>query len=329
MTGLAPDFDRSDNIHSQQGLKTAKDDPRRPYDLAAPGRRLRVDKQHVSREPYRGDASHGGAYGCLPGELDFASRDGLEPQQISKRSRHRLSERFKGSRPHALMFDPIIYTRMPLILASASPRRAELLTAAGYAFQILVADVDERSLDGERPPDYVQRLARDKSVYALDRWLATAALNGVRRSDALRIGAAENASNLLVVVGADTAVVVADEILGKPRDPEDAARMLRRLSGRTHQVMTGVSVRTETSSVSTVEVTGVAFNPLSEDDIAWYVASGEGRDKAGGYAIQGLASRFIPRIEGSYSNVVGLPIAALDALLRRVGRASGLLASHG
>jgi len=131
----------------------------------------------------------------------------------------------------------------------------------------------------------------------------------------------------VVVLAADTAVVVGDQILGKPHDVEDAARMLRRLSGRTHQVMTGVCLKSATATVSHVEISDVSFVMLSEDQIAWYAASGEGRDKAGAYAIQGLASRFIPRIEGSYSNVVGLPIAALDGLIARLTAARSLLAS--
>jgi septum formation protein len=120
---------------------------------------------------------------------------------------------------------------------------------------------------------------------------------------------------------------VDDEILGKPRDAADGARMLRLLSGRTHQVMTGVCLRTNQRSVSHVEISGVAFAPLTEDQIGWYVASGEGHDKAGGYAIQGLASRFIPRIDGSYANVVGLPIAVLEDLIQRLATARSVLAS--
>jgi septum formation protein len=125
----------------------------------------------------------------------------------------------------------------------------------------------------------------------------------------------------IVVLGADTVVVVDGDILGKPQDDADAATMLRRLSGRRHEVLTGVSVRTQTDEAGMVETTAVAFSPLSDADIAWYVASGEGRDKAGGYAIQGLAARFIPRIDGSYSNVVGLPLAAVSSLLTTIASA--------
>jgi len=183
-----------------------------------------------------------------------------------------------------------------LILASASPRRAELLRAAGYQFEIVVADVDERARGRETPADYVRRLAAEKSA-------------AVQAADA-------------IVLGADTTVVVDGEILGKPRDDDEAAAMLGRLAGRRHDVLTGVSIRHGTREIGRVESTAVWFSVLTKEDIAWYVASGEGRDKAGAYAIQGLASRFIPRIDGSYANVVGLPVAAVAELLRSV------LASH-
>ncbi len=212
---------------------------------------------------------------------------------------------------------------MHLILASASPRRAELLTAAGYFFEVRPVDIDERVREGERPRAYVERLATEKTARAFDvvaEWTTAT----VGRSSSAAHGAPE-----VVVLGADTAVVVDDTILGKPRDVEHGARMLRQLSGRTHQVMTGVSARSATSTVVLVEVTEVTFGQLTEDQIAWYVESGEGRDKAGGYAIQGLGARFVPKIVGSYSNVVGLPIAAVDGLLRRLSWPPGVLASHG
>jgi len=194
-----------------------------------------------------------------------------------------------------------------LILASASPRRAELLRAAGYEFDIHAVEIDERLRAGESPVEYVQRLAQEKSARAFKE---------------LSAGDAS-----AVVLGADTAVVIGREILGKPRDVEDAARMLRLLSGRTHQVMTGVCLVNAERSVSHVEISDVTFARLTEDQIAWYVSSGEGGDKAGGYAIQGLAARFIPRIEGSYSNVVGLPIASVDDLIHRLTTPRSVLAS--
>ena len=193
---------------------------------------------------------------------------------------------------------------MRLILASASPRRAELLRAAGYTFDVVVADVDESVRAGEEPAVYVRRLAAEKSF---------------------RVGAdlgrprAEQASPLheyVVVLGADTTVVVDGAILGKPRDDAEGADMLRRLSGKSHQVMTGISLRQGAYEVGRVETTSVTVRSLTDEDISWYVASGEGRDKAGGYAIQGLASRFIPEIAGSYANVVGLPVACVEELLR-------------
>lgn len=190
---------------------------------------------------------------------------------------------------------------MRLILASASPRRAELLRAAGFEFDVVAADVDESVRPGESPRQYVRRLAAEKSLAAV------AAASG-----AVRIAPDT------VVLGADTTVVVDQDILAKPLDDADVAAMLRRLSGRRHDVLTGVSLRRGPYEVGRVESTSVEFARLDEGDIAWYVASGEGRDKAGAYAIQGLASRFIPRIEGSYTNVVGLPVACVFELLTEI-----------
>jgi septum formation protein len=186
---------------------------------------------------------------------------------------------------------------MRLILASRSPRRAELLRAAGYSFEVVAADVDESIRDRESPSAYVRRLAANKSAAAV------AALP--RATDT-------------IVLGADTTVVVDGEILGKPLDDADVERMLRRLSGRRHEVLTGISLRRTAVELGRVVMTTVDFTPLSDDDVAWYVASGEGLDKAGAYAIQGLASRFIPRIDGSYSNVVGLPVTAVRELLAAI-----------
>ena len=193
---------------------------------------------------------------------------------------------------------------MRLVLASASPRRAELLRNAGFAFETLAVDLDERVRDGEPAAAYVERLAAEKSAAAMQRLVAGPALRE------------------LIVLGADTTVVVDGDILGKPQDDEESAAMLRRLSGRRHEVFTGISIRHGAFELGRVETTAVWFSALTKEDIAWYVASGEGRDKAGAYAIQGLASRLIQRIEGSYSNVVGLPVAAVAELLRSV------LASH-
>jgi septum formation protein len=185
--------------------------------------------------------------------------------------------------------------RMRLILASASPRRRELLEAAGLSIVVDPLDVDESAASGESAAAYVTRLAELKAAAGLVR----------HRFD--------------VVLGADTTVVVDGEILGKPSNEPDAARMLRRLSGRSHEVLTGVAIVHSGGSRTWTERTLVWFAPLLDEEIAWYVASGEPMDKAGAYAIQGLASRFIPRIEGSYSNVVGLPVATVLQNLREMG----------
>ena len=179
-----------------------------------------------------------------------------------------------------------------IVLASASPRRAELLRAAGIGFDVQPADVDETLAPGESANEYVSRLAEAKARLVYER--------DVRR----------------VVLAADTAVVVDQHILGKPLGGGDATRMLRMLSGRTHQVLTAVSVFHPGQIVDTrVDATTVEFAPLSDMDINWYVSSGEPMDKAGAYAVQGLASRFVTRIEGSYSNVVGLPVALVYQML--------------
>jgi septum formation protein len=205
---------------------------------------------------------------------------------------------------------------MRLLLASASPRRADLLRAAGYTFETLVVDIDERVRPGETPSAYVARLAGEKSAAAMQQLL----LVGRPFERRLGNGGPERPAppqiDDVVVLGADTTVVVDGEILGKPSDNREAAGMLRKLSGRAHQVLTGVSVRTSSGEWQQVDSTSVYMSALSAGDIDWYVASGEGLDKAGGYAVQGLASRFIPRIDGSYSNVVGLPVATVEALLR-------------
>jgi septum formation protein len=209
-----------------------------------------------------------------------------------------------------------------LVLASASPRRAELLRAAGFTFETLATDVDEQVRHGESATDYVRRVAADKTAAALS------VVSGFSRTDSVVSGFSrtEHAppegghSSGGIILGADTAVIVNGQILGKPKDDADAAAMLRRLSGRRHKVMTGVSLRRGSVELGRVETTIVAMATLSDADVAWYVASGESRDKAGAYAIQGLASRFISRIDGSYSNVVGLPIATVVELLAQIQR---------
>jgi nucleoside triphosphate pyrophosphatase len=198
---------------------------------------------------------------------------------------------------------------MRLILASASPRRADLLRAAGFDFDIVVADVDEAVRAGESPALYVRRLAAEKSAAARSAEASRSSGDGTRG-----VSRAEP-----IILAADTTVVVDGTILGKPHTDDEAAAMLERLSGRRHDVLTGVSIRRNVFEVGRVETTAVSFAARTPDEVAWYVGSGEGRDKAGAYAIQGLASRFVTRIDGSYSNVVGLPVAAVVELLTEAG----------
>ena len=185
-----------------------------------------------------------------------------------------------------------------LVLASASPRRSELLTQAGYRFRVHPAHINEDPLAGEDPIVYVTRLARQKAE-AVFRELTTASPKPER----------------IAVLGADTTVTLDNTILGKPADAADAARILRLLSGRTHRVITGVALVTASGVEVAAEVTAVRFLTLSEAEIASYVAGGEPMDKAGAYAIQGRAARWIPRIEGCYFNVMGLPLALVSSLL--------------
>jgi septum formation protein len=212
-----------------------------------------------------------------------------------------------------------------LILASASPRRRELLAQAGYVFQVRAANVPEDPRLGEDPVAYVVRLAREKAeaVFMECRDLGTEGTRDLGTEGLETEGLGTEDSERLVVLGADTTVVVDGEILGKPEDAGDARRMLRRLSGRTHRVITGVAVATAARTEVAAEVTGVRFLALSNAEIDEYVSSGEPMDKAGAYAIQGRAAKWIPRVEGCYFNVVGLPLALVATLLESVaaGRA--------
>lgn len=182
-----------------------------------------------------------------------------------------------------------------LILASASPRRSELLTQAGFAFRVHPANIPEDPAPGEDPIAYVTRLARQKAQTVFQ-----------------QLSAEDSA---LAVLGADTTVALDDSILGKPESPADAARMLRLLSGRTHRVITGVSLVTAHQTLTAAEVTAVQFHTIANAEIDAYVQTGEPLDKAGAYAIQGRAACWIPRIHGCYFNVVGLPIALVRNLL--------------
>jgi len=185
---------------------------------------------------------------------------------------------------------------MRLILASSSPRRAELLTTAGFEFVVIPADVDETPRATERPPDYALRVAHSKA-------------------DRVAAGLPPDC----VVLAADTVVVCGGRLLGKPVDAAEAAAMLRTLSGSVHEVHTAVVVRGALRKVNRVVTTRVRFLPLSDAEIEWYLATGEPDGKAGSYAIQGRAARFIDSIDGSWSNVVGLPISTVYRLLKEAG----------
>jgi septum formation protein len=197
-----------------------------------------------------------------------------------------------------------------LILASASPRRRELLAQVGLKFTVAAANLNEALLPDEAAAAYVRRLAEEKAV---------AVWNAHKAED--------TPEDPLIVLGADTCVVSDGHILGKPTNTADARRMLELLSGRTHAVLTGLAAVSARKTVRDVEVTQVTFNELTDRDIAQYIASGEPLDKAGAYAIQGHAARWIPRIEGCYFNVVGLPIARTVALLEEVQTVSAAAAA--
>ena len=183
----------------------------------------------------------------------------------------------------------------PLVLASGSPRRRELLAQLGYTFDIVVSDVEEQRHSGETPAQYVERLSRDKAYAGM-----------------------KLASEGAVVIGSDTIVVKGDDVLEKPSDFADAKRMLTLLSGDVHQVMTAVTVAQGHHYATTVVVTDVWFKTLSDDEIEQYWQTGEPQDKAGSYGIQGIGGRFVTRIEGSYYAVVGLPLYETDQLLKQI-----------
>ena len=187
---------------------------------------------------------------------------------------------------------------MKLVLASTSPRRAEILRGANIAFTVLSSAVDETPLPGETPSDLVRRLAVAKAELVAARAVGPA-----------------------IVIAADTVVALEGAIFGKPRTSEDARQMLERLSGRTHSVITGVALirLPDVERREFVEQTQVHFASLSDDEIVQYLSSGEPFDKAGSYAIQGIGGRFIPRIDGCYFNVVGLPLARLYRELAALG----------
>ena len=189
----------------------------------------------------------------------------------------------------------------PLILASQSPRRAELLTQMGLPYEVHVADIDESRLSDESPSAYVERLAREKCVRGIELAKSASAAAGAEFSAA---------------IGADTIVLLDDEILGKPRGLTEGTAMLRRLSGRTHEVLSGVAVGDGVRLESTVVSSRVTFRSLDEAEIAAYWATGEGADKAGSYGIQGIGGILVERLEGSFSAVMGLPVQETEALLQ-------------
>jgi septum formation protein len=184
--------------------------------------------------------------------------------------------------------------RPRVVLASGSPRRRELLALVGIAHEVIPANIDESYLTGETPRAHAERLAREKAA---------------------ALGAAEDA----VVIGSDTIVVVDGDVLGKPRDRAHAAEMLRRLSGRSHVVMTGVAARWRGRLVSGLEEVGVTFRTLSDADIERYIDTGEPMDKAGAYGIQGYGATIVERVDGDYFAVMGLALNRLVRLLRSLG----------
>lgn len=192
----------------------------------------------------------------------------------------------------------MVSTEKRLYLASRSPRRAQLLNQIGLGFELLSVEIDETPVKGEKGADYVERLAISKA----------------RRGWSLL----EGSRATLPVLGADTSVIVDDSIVGKPCTRDEGIAMLRSLSGRTHQVMTGVCLVYKDLLYSTVTVTDVVFRHVSDDEIANYWGSGEPQDKAGGYAIQGRGAIFVEQIHGSYSGVVGLPLSQTYQLLTRI-----------
>ena len=190
------------------------------------------------------------------------------------------------------------YSFVMLYLASRSPRRSELLARLGVAFGLLEVDVPEARVPGEPPADYVRRVAREKAGAGL---LAVVGTPGA------------------VVLGSDTEVVLGDEVFGKPRDAADASAMLRRLSGRTHQVLSSVWLVSADREVQAMSASDVTFGPLDDARITDYVATGECDGKAGAYAIQGIAEAFVSRLDGSHSGVMGLPLHETARLLAKFG----------
>ena len=184
-----------------------------------------------------------------------------------------------------------------IYLASGSPRRRELLTQIGVDFSVLSVEVDESRFDNESPVDYVQRVALAK---------AQAGFQSL------------NQQHKMPVLGADTSVVLGDDVLGKPIDDQDAKTMLQQLSGRSHQVLTAVALVTEKGNLVVLNTSVVTFATLTDADIDWYLSTKEGTDKAGSYAVQGIAALFIEQIQGSYTGIMGLPVRETGLLLQQI-----------
>jgi len=185
----------------------------------------------------------------------------------------------------------------PIYLASKSPRRRELLTQIGVEFSVLSVDVDETRLHNESPTEYVKRVAIDKAQAGWD---------------------SLDVQDKKPVLGSDTSVVLVDDVLGKPVNADDAKRILQKLSGCSHQVMTAVAIVSNKGEQCTLSISTVIFTTLSDADIAWYISTNEGADKAGSYAVQGLAALFIEQIKGSYSGIMGLPLRETGLLLAQL-----------
>src|SRR5688572_18054297 len=295
------DFHRPDRPLAEKCVETRTDERRRPADLALP---------LVPRDAYGEDAVlqrdaacviDGGADGEPPGQRHLLVGQGSLAQCLGEargeqglHRNHQQHDSTSEAPPQTFQAPP--HNEAVLVLASASPRRADLLREAGIAFRVAPAHIDESEAIGESPESYVERLAREKAEAV---WRDRPAS---------------------FVLGADTTVVVDETILAKPADAADAARMLRLLSGRSHRVLTGICLLGPSGFFrASVVSTAVTFERLSEADIVWYVGTGEPLDKAGAYAVQGGASRFVARIEGSFSNVVGLPMEVLAPWCREAG----------
>ena len=287
LRSFARNLDPLDQTRPEKLRQPFADHAARPVRRTTPFVARRAHEQGTVRtQPHRRCASDWGAHRRGPREANLGVRERLPAQRVAERSR--------GAVPGRDHDAECIIRAVRLILASRSPRRARLLREAGYEFDVVPADVDESRLDGEDPRRYVSRVAASKAAAVVPR------------------------ASGRIVVAADTVVLIDGLVLGKPADPLAAASMLDRLSGRTHDVLTGVVVARDGRRLEAVETTRVTLAALEPARIAWYARTGEPDDKAGAYAVQGIGSRFVERIEGSYTNVVGLPVALVDRFVRQL-----------